>query len=537
MNVSRTTERQGPTAQTEGHNDKGRLRGNPVWTLVVVGLGIAMVGLDATVVVIANPYIAHSLHSSLSDLQWVANAYLLALAVLLIPMGKVGDRFGRRLLFLIGVTGFALTSLAVGKVGSIGGVIAFRALLGVFGAMLMPSTLALVRGAFPRERLNLAVGIWGGAAAVSVAAGPVVAGLLVQHASWEWCFFINLPIGLITLVLGLFMLAESRGWHRARSFDYRGLVLVGGGLFCLVFGLVKADGWGWGHAKTIGFLAGGLVLLVAFGLAELRTSVPLVPMRLFRSWRMTFGSLVVMLIFFSLFGVLFFVTLYLINVHGYDPVQAGVRVLPLSGTFMLACPLGGLLNDKFGPRVAIPCGMLLVSAALAGLWWLEPSSSYLQIWVPFVVLGVGIGPVIVSASQAIVASAPIADAGVAGGLQSTSLQIGGVLGTSILGSVLTTRVGDTLIAKLTGSGVPATIASQFGHAQQLVAQGVAPQVKGAPAALQSAIDAGCKASFMSGFHSAIVVAAAVSFVGIFVGLLVRDRPGDVDPELDDPPAV
>ena len=528
MNVTRELERRPEPHAREG---TGRLRGNPVWTLVVVGLGIAMVGLDATVVVIANPYIAHSLRCSLSDLQWVANAYLLALAVLLIPMGKVGDRFGRRLLFLLGVSGFALTSLAVGKIGSIGGVIAFRALLGVFGAMLMPSTLALVRGAFPKERLNLAVGIWGGAAAVSVAAGPVVAGLLVQNASWEWCFFINLPIGLITLVLGLFLLAESRDWHHARAFDYPGLALVGGGLFCVVFGLVKADGWGWGDAKTIGFLAGGLLLLGGFVLAELGSSAPLVPMRLFKSWRMTFGSLVVMVIFFALFGVLFFITLYLVNVHGYDPVQAGVRVLPLSGTFILACPLGGLLNDKLGPRVAIPCGMLAVSAGLAGLWWLEPSSSYIHLWVPFVVLGLGIGPVIVSASQAIVSSAPIADAGVAGGLQSTSLQVGGVLGTSVLGSVLTTRVGDTLVTKLTGLGVPPMVAGQLARAQQLVAQGVAPQVAGVPALLQRAIDAGCKESFMSGLHTAIIVAAAVSFAGVFLGLFVHDRSPEPDEEL------
>jgi EmrB/QacA subfamily drug resistance transporter len=513
---------------------KSGLRGNPVWTLVVVGLGIAMVGLDATVVVIANPYIASSLHCSLSDLQWVANAYLLALAVLLVPMGKVGDRFGRRLLFLVGVAGFGVTSLAVGKVGSIGGVIAFRALLGVFGAMLMPSTLAIVRSAFPTERLNLAVGMWGGAAAVSVAAGPVVAGLLVQHASWEWCFFINLPVGLLSLVLGLVVLAESRDWHHARGFDLRGLVLVGAGLFCLVFGLVKADGWGWGDAKTVALVASGLVLLVAFFVAETRTAVPLVPMRLFRNRRITFGSLVVVLIFFALFGVLFFVTLYLLNVHGYGPVQAGVRVLPLSATFMLACPLGGVLNDRYGPRVAIPCGMLLVSVALAGMWWLEPSSSYVLIWVPFVLLGPGIGPVIVAASDAIVASAPVADAGIAGGLQSTALQIGGVLGTSVLGSVLTTRVGDTLFTKLTEAGVPAALASKLGAAQQLVGQGAAPQLPDIPPALQRAIDSGSHAAFMSGLHLAVIVAAGVSFAAIFVGLLVRDRSGKTDAEVADP---
>lgn len=524
------TELASPEAAMASGKRAGGLRGHPVWTLIVVGLGVAMVGLDATVVVIANPYIASSYHCSLGDLQWVANAYLLALAVLLIPMGKVGDRFGRRLVFLIGVVGFALTSLAIGKIGSIGGVIAFRAVLGVFGAMLMPSSLAILRGAFPRERLNLAVGIWGGAAAVSVAAGPVVAGLLVQHASWQWCFFINVPVGIVTFLLGLVLLAESRDWRQTRSFDYLGLGLVAGGLFCLVFGLVKADTWGWGDPKTLVFLAAGVVLLVVFGVVEAHTAVPLVPMRLFRDWRIAFGSMVVVTVFFALFGVLFYLTLYLLNVHGYSPVGTGVRVLPLSATFMIACPLGGWFNGKFGPRVAIPCGMVLVTGAVAALAMLEPSSSYVHIWVPFVVLGLGLGPVIVAAATAIISSAPVVDAGIAGGIQSTALQVGGVLGTSVLGSVLSTRVGNTLVTKLTASGVPTSVASKLIVAKQYIAEGVSPKVSGAPAILQRAIDAGCQASFMSGLHIAVVVAAGVAFLAIVLGLFVRPGHGDQEYE-------
>ena len=327
----------------------GGFRGNGAWVLITVGLAVAMVGLDGTIVAVANPYIAKGLHCNLSDLQWVANAYLLALAVLLVPMGKVGDRYGRRLLMLIGTAGFALSSLGVGLVGSIGGVIAFRAVLGVFGAMLMPNTLAVVRSAFPKERLNTAVAVWGAAAAVSVAAGPVVAGLLVQHASWPWCFYINLPIGAVTVLLGLFTLAESRDTHDTHRTDIPGLVLVAGGLFCVVFGLVKADTWGWGDARTIGFLCGGIVLLVAFGLAELKAVAPLVPMHLFGSRRISFGCVATVLVFFSLFGVLFFISLYLQNVHGYDPVATGLRVLPISGAFVFSCPLGGYLNERFGP--------------------------------------------------------------------------------------------------------------------------------------------------------------------------------------------
>jgi EmrB/QacA subfamily drug resistance transporter len=517
--------------QPDRGNASGHTRGirdNGVWVLITVGLAVAMVGLDGTIVAVANPYIAKGLHGNLSDLQWVANAYLLALAVLLVPMGKVGDRYGRRLLMLIGTAGFALSSLGVGLIGSIGGVIAFRAVLGVFGAMLMPNTLAIVRSAFPKERLNFAVAVWGAAAAVSVAAGPVVAGLLVQHASWPWCFYINLPIGAVTVLLGLFTLAESRDTHHRHHVDIPGLLLVAGGLFCVVFGLVKADTWGWGDAKTIGFLCGGIVLLVAFGLAELKAVAPLVPMHLFSSRRITFGCVATVLVFFSLFGVLFFISLYLQNVHGYDPVATGLRVLPISGAFVFSCPLGGYLNERFGPRVAVPFGMFFISLGLAGLLWLEPVSPYVHVWVPFVVLGFGIGPVVVSASSAIVSSAPVDDAAIAGSLQSTSLQIGGVLGTSVLGSVLTTRLGHVLFAKLTTSGVPATVATELQQARQLIAQGVAPTLAGAPAPLQHAIVAGSQASFMSGLHVAILVAAIVSFVAVPVGFLMDDRPDWVE---------
>ena len=339
--------------QAPGARTRGAVKAHPDWTLVPVSLAVAMVGLDATLVAIANPYIGRDMHCSLSDLQWIVNAYLLALAVLLIPMGKIGDRFGRRLMFVVGAGGFGLSSLGVGVVGSIGGVIGFRAAQGVFGAMLMPSTLAILRSAFPPERLNRAIAIWGAAAAVSVAAGPVVGGLLVQHASWEWCFFINVPGGAVTIALGLLMLAETRGWDHAAAFDFRGLAFLGAGLFCVVFGLVKADAWGWVTTKTLGFLLVGVALVVAFGLSELRASAPLVPMRLFRSLRMTFGSLTVVFIFFGLFGVLFFVSLYLQNVHGYDPVAATGQVAGGANLVCFTTGRGSVFGCKPAPSIKL----------------------------------------------------------------------------------------------------------------------------------------------------------------------------------------
>lgn len=501
-------------------------KGHPGWTLVAVALGVMMVGLDGTVVSIANPYIARSLHASLADLQWVTNAYLLVLAILLIPMGYLGDRYGRRLVFLIGVAGFGLSSLAVGLVGSTGGVIGFRALQGAFGAMLMPNSLALVRSAFPVHRLNRAVGVWGGASALSVAAGPIVGGLFVQHVSWESVFYLNVPVGLIALVVGIAVLGESRAEARA-LFDAVGTGLLAAGLFGLVFGLIKTSSWGWGSASSWAFIAGGLAILGIFGLYESRTPVALLPMRLFRNLSISVGTITVTLAFFALFGVLFFVTLYLQNVHGYDAVSAGVHMLPLTAVFVVASPLGGLLNERFGPRVVVPAGMAAVGVGMLLLLTLQPESGYIHLWPSFLLVGLGVAIVIVASADAIVANAPRADAGVAGGLQSTAVQFGGVLGTSILGSILATTVGSRLIPSLMAHGVPAPVAHGLSGAAPAVTEGVAPVVPGAPGSLQQAVTAGSHAAFVSGLHEAILLAAIVAFVAAVMGLFIRRGAGPV----------
>ncbi|MDA8275931.1 MAG: MFS transporter [Actinomycetota bacterium] len=508
-----------------GGRGPGR-RGHPAWTLVAVALGVMMVGLDGTVVSIANPYIARSLHGSLADLQWVTNAYLLVLAVLLIPMGYLGDRFGRKTVFLVGVAGFALMSLSVGLVGSMAGVIAFRALQGAFGAMLMPNSLAIIRNTFPPEKLNSAVGIWGGATAISVASGPIVGGLLVEHVSWESVFYVNVPVGALALVIGMLLLAESRV-ERPGRFDVPGLGLLGAGLFGIVFGLIKASTWGWGDARTLALLAGGVALVGLFGVVEARTAEPLLPMRLFRRRSITFGTVTVLLGFFAMFGVLFFVTLYLQNVHGYDPVEAGVHMLPLTAVFVVASPLGGVLNQRFGPKLVVPLGMAMVGVGLVLLLSLQPASGYVHLWPSFVLVGMGVGMVIVASSDAIVANAPRDDAGVAGGLQSTALQLGGVLGTSILGSVLVTRVGSALVGSLVGAGVPGALATRLHATTELVAQGAAPTFPGAPARLQQAVVAGSHHAFMTGLHIAILVAAVAAFVAAVLGLLLqRSEPSE-----------
>jgi EmrB/QacA subfamily drug resistance transporter len=500
------------------------MRGNPWWTLVAVSIGVIMVGLDASVVAIANPRIATDLRASLSDLQWITDAYMLALASLLIFGGKLGDRFGRRQMFFIGVVGFAATSVGIGLIGTVGGVIALRTLQGVFGALLMPSTLAIVRATFPPEKLNSAVGIWGAASGVSIAAGPIVGGLLVEHVSWQSVFYINAPIAAAALLIGGRAIVESRsvGEHRL---DIPGITTLSGGLFLIVFGLIKAQNWGWLAGRTLGVLLAGLAALAVFVLIELRTSEPLLPMRLFANRSLSIGTAVVVIDFFALFGAVFFLSLYLQNVQGFSPVQTGVRTLPLSLALMVTAPVSGWLTEKFGPRPAMVIGLAAVAGGLFSLTSLRADSGYQALWPAFVLLGAGIGLVLTASSDAIIGNASVDDAGVAGGLQSTAVQLGGVLGTTILGSVVSSRVGSVLVEQLTGAGTPAAVAAKLTAAKELVAQGVSPTMPGMPAPLANAVAQGSHGAFLVGLHASMIVAAAAAGVGALLAMWVG-RGGD-----------
>jgi len=512
---------------------KTNIQGSPWLTLTAVALGVIMVGIDGSVVAVANPYIGKDFHASLADLQWVTNSYLLVIAVTLILGGKLGDRFGRRRMFLTGVVGFAMSSLAIGFAGDINTVIALRCVQGAFGALLLPNTLALLKAAFPGDKLNRAVGIWVSASAAATASGPILGGVFVQHLSWRSVFFINVPLGALTVIIGMRTLTESREAVLAR-FDIRGVLTLAAGLTAVVYGLVKAQSWGWGSSGTWLLVGLGLVLLVVFVRIENHVSHPLVPMEIFRIRAVSASTVIVMLNFFALFGVLFFVSLYLQSVHGYSPIGAGLRLLPLTITFAISGPIGSRLVERFGAWVPITVGLLVTSVALFSLTSLQVDSSYIHLWPPFVLIGLGIGFVVTAATDSIVGEVSEDEAGVAGGIQTTAIQLGGVLGTAICGSILFTSVAHSLRSDLRSSGVPSELARELSTQGATVSQGLSPIPAGTSAHIAAAITQGSHAAFMSGLHTTMFVAGFVALVGAALGPLVRSSSGSgQSPEVDD----
>lgn len=514
-----------------------RAQANPWLTLVAVALGVMMVGLDGTVVGVANPTIAADLDASLSGLQWVTNGYLLALAVLLILGGKLGDRFGRKKVFVIGIVGFALTSLGCALSPSIGVLIFFRVLQGVAGALLMPNTLALIRSAFPPAELNRAVGIWGGSSALAVASGPIIGGLLVEHVSWESIFLLNLPLGLVAALVAFAWVRESKDEEHVGSFDVPGVVLLSGGLFLVVWALIKAQEKGWGSAYVLLFALAGLIVLGLFVLREHRAEDPLLPLDIFRERSVWAGTLLVVVGFFALFGVLFFIGLYLQNTHGYSPVQTGVRMLPLTAVFVVSAPLGGYLTERFGPRPPLILGMVLLVVAFLGLSRLEVDTSYSGQWPYFLIIGLSFGLVIVSTTQAILGNVPVDRGGVAGGLQSTAQQLGGVLGTAVFGSIIASSVTGSLSDELASRDVPGPVAAIVSRSGELIAQGVSPvdpekapkellagiaqAAGGSPSPqLTASVRDASYAVFIDGLHAAMYVGVGLAVVAAVLGLLV-----------------
>src|ERR1700761_6136755 len=358
------------------------------WTLGIVSVALFMVVLDNLVVSVALPTIHRELGASIQSLEWTVNAYVLAYAVLLLTGAALGDRFGRKRMFLLGLAVFTGASALAALARSTDLLIVARAVQGAGAAVVTPLTLTLLAEAFPQERRGIAIGIWSGISGVAVALGPLVGGAVVQAATWHWIFWINVPIGLVLVPLALTRLDESYG--TARRLDLRGLLLSAAGLFGIVYGLVQSQTLGWGSTQIIVSLVGGALLLVAFVAYELRTPEPMLPMRFFAQRSFTVTNAVSLSMYFGMFGSIFFLSQYLQNVLHNTPLQAGVKLLVWTGAVMVVAPAAGFLSERYGSRLFMIAGLGLQAIALG--WMASVASvdtSYASLVIPFALAGSG----------------------------------------------------------------------------------------------------------------------------------------------------
>ena len=328
-----------------------RAQGHKWLTLAAMCFGLFLIMLDNTIVNVALPSIQRDLHATPSQLEWTINAYVLSFAVLIMLGGKLGDRFGRKKLFLVGLVIFTAMSVACALAPSIEWLIAFRTGQGVGGALMNPLTLSILVAAFPRQELGTAIGVWAGVSALALAIGPVLGGVLVEHVDWSAVFWINLPVGILGMLVTLWAVAESRD-PTTLSLDLPGISLITGGLFLLVWGLIETNDHAWTSSYTIGFLVAAVVVLGAFVAWEARAANPMVPLEFFK--RAAFSAPVILVVFvgLALFGVVYFITLYFQNVKGWSPQKSGLAALPLTSMVMLIGPFAGKLQERFTPAPA-----------------------------------------------------------------------------------------------------------------------------------------------------------------------------------------
>jgi EmrB/QacA subfamily drug resistance transporter len=404
------------------------------WTLVAMCFAQFMTMLDSTIVNIALPSIQRDLHTVPESLQWTVDAYVLTSAVLILLGGKLGDRFGRKRMFLVGMAIFTLASAACGLAESDEQLVVFRGVQGVGGALLSPLSLSLLVAAFPRRQLPTAIGIWAAISGIGLSAGPLLGGALVEQVSWSAVFWINVPIGLIAAALCLWAVAESRDAQR-RPLDVTGTALVTAGLFALVVAVIGTNSHTWTSVRTVGLLTAATVLAALFLAWEHRHTDPMVPLRFFLRPAFSTSSTVALLVGFSYVGVLYLIVLYLQNVLGYSPLEAGVRTLPLPVTQTLVAANAGRIDRLLGARIKMSLGMLLISAGLFGLAQIHVGSSHDRVFPFLALLGFGMGLAIPAVNAAGMAAVDDDESGVGAGVITTARHVGGAVGIAVLGAI------------------------------------------------------------------------------------------------------
>jgi EmrB/QacA subfamily drug resistance transporter len=457
---------------------------NRKWvTLAAVSFGLFMIMLDNTVVNVALPTMQKDLHVKLASLEWVVIAYALTFASLLITGGKLADLYGRRRIFVVGLAVFTLSSLACGLAPSAGFLIGARAVQGVGAALMNPATLSIIVATFPPRQRGQAIGIWAGVSALALAIGPLGGGLIVDNLNWNWIFFVNVPVGILGILVSQYAIRESRDTSHEQSVDLLGLLTSAGFLFSLSYALVEGNSHGWTSPEILGLFATAVVLLVAFIVVEKRQRLAMLDLSLFKIGSFAGANVVAMLVTLSMFGVFFFVSLYIQNILGYSATQAGAAFLPMVVLIILIAPIAGKLSDRVGSRWLMGGGMTLVGVSLL---LYERVTVHSDIWtlLPSMILGgVGMALTMSPMTSAAMGAVPVDKAGVGSGVLNSFRQVGGSLGIAVMGAI---------------------VASYLHHPPR------------SPLAAQD---------YVNGLHAGFAVAAVITFAAAIVAVVtVRTRP-------------
>jgi len=496
--------------------------------LAVLCFSLLVIVLDNSILNVAIPTIVRDLGVTQSQIQWIIDSYTLVFAGLLLTAGSLGDRFGRRGALQIGLILFGLGSLGATFVATANGLIGIRAFMGIGGAAIMPATLSIITNVVPGHERGKAIGIWAGTAGIGGALGPLVGGILLQHYSWQSVFYVNIPIVAVGLVAGVFLIPTSKD-PSAPRLDPVGAVLSITALFGLLWALIEAPTEGWTSRNTLGGLAIGSLLMLAFVMWELRSSHPMLDMKLFRNARFTAANTSITFVFFAMFGSMFLITQYLQFVIGYSPLQTGIRMVPFSLAMMVVAPNSTRIVHKFGTKITVATGMAVVTFGLILLSFLTAESSYFSIATRMMFLAAGMGLVMAPATESVMSSLPLAKAGVGSAVNDTTRQVGGALGVAVIGSVLAsiyaTKLGDffqtaTLANAFPGKIVPEQfktfalggIGTATSAAANLRADNPFPGSGVAADLLESA----SRAAFVDGMRVGMRVAAGVAVLGVLV---------------------
>src|SRR5437870_1119210 len=409
------------------------------WTLGALCFALFMIMLDNTVVNVALPAIKSDLGISQAELEWTVAAYALTFASLLLTGGKVGDLVGRRLIFTIGLVVFTLSSLFCGLSSSGTELIAARSVQGVGAALMMPATLSIISATFAVRERGTAIGIWAGVSAMALAIGPLLGGIITEHISWNWIFYVNVPIGVLGVLAAIFVVPESKDTSHEQRLDLPGLLSSGVGLFAIVFALIEAHRYGWTSGLILGLFTLGVVALVTFVLLERHQRLPMLDLSLFKSGTFAGANLVAILVTLAMFGIFVFFPIYMQTFLGWSPIQAGAALLPWTVMIVIFAPIAGKLSDHIGSRWLMAGGMTTVAVCCLLLSTVTLHSTFWHMLPAFLLGGLGMSFVMTPMSAAAMGAAPVAKAGVASGVLNTFRQVGVALGIAIMGAIVADR--------------------------------------------------------------------------------------------------